>query len=54
MYACERMSIFLVEQYLDFAKACSDRFYIMDRGSIVKHGVIAELDEEAIAKYLTV
>ena len=49
-----RMSIFLVEQYLDFAKACSDRFYIMDRGSIVKHGVIAELDEEAIAKYLTV
>tara|TARA_R110002096_G_scaffold21440_13_gene69533 strand:+ start:19 stop:783 length:765 start_codon:yes stop_codon:yes gene_type:complete len=49
-----RMSIFLVEQYLDFAKAISDRFYIMDRGSIVKHGTIDELDEKAIAKYLTV
>ncbi len=48
------MSIFLVEQYLDFAKAVSDRFYIMDRGSVVKQGGIDELDEEAIARYLQV
>lgn len=48
------MSIFLVEQYLDFAKAVSDRFYIMDRGSVVKTGGIEELDEEAITQYLQV
>ncbi len=48
------MSIFLVEQYLDFAKAVSDRFYIMDRGSVVKHGTIDQLDDAAISQYLQV
>jgi urea transport system ATP-binding protein len=48
------MSIFLVEQYLDFARAVSDHFYIMDRGAVAKHGPIAELDDEAVSKYLQV
>lgn len=48
------MSIFLVEQYLDFARAVSDHFYIMDRGAVVKHGPIADLDDEAVEKYLQV
>ncbi|CAN5426503.1 urea ABC transporter ATP-binding subunit UrtE [soil metagenome] len=48
------MSILLVEQYLDFAKAVGDRFYIMERGSIVRHGAMADLDEETITKYLAV
>ncbi len=48
------MSIFLVEQYLDFARAVSDHFYIMDRGAVVKHGPIADLDDAAVEKYLQV
>ncbi len=49
-----KMSILLVEQYLDFAKAVSDRFYIMERGSVVEKGSIKELSDEIIAKYLSV
>lgn len=49
-----KMSILLVEQYLDFAKSVSDRFYIMERGSVVEKGAIAELTDETIAKYLSV
>ena len=48
------MSIFLVEQYLDFAKEISDYFYIMERGTIVKNGAINELTDEIIETYLSV
>jgi len=48
------MSILLVEQYLDFAKACSDYYYIMERGSIVNKGAISELSDEIIGQYLSV
>nr|WP_269541769.1 MULTISPECIES: urea ABC transporter ATP-binding subunit UrtE [Cerasicoccus] len=49
-----RMSILLVEQYLDFAKSVSDAFYVMDRGMVMAQGDIAELSEEIVTKYLTV
>ncbi|NNM29244.1 MAG: urea ABC transporter ATP-binding subunit UrtE [Akkermansiaceae bacterium] len=48
------LSILLVEQYLDFAKAVSDRFYIMDRGSIMESGPIDRLSEDLISRHLTV
>lgn len=48
------MSILLVEQYLDFAKATADQFCIMERGTSVKSGAIKELSEEVIAQYLSV
>lgn len=48
------MSVILVEQYLDFAKNASDRFYILERGSVVQKGKIDKLDDELIARYLTV
>ena len=48
------LTIILVEQYLDFAKACSDHFYIMDRGTIIEKGTIADLTDELINKHLTV
>ena len=48
------MSILLVEQYLDFAKEVSDYFYIMERGSVVENGAIANLSDELIATYLSV
>jgi urea transport system ATP-binding protein len=50
----KRMSILLVEQYVDFALAVGDHFCIMERGSIVKDGPISQLDEKTAADYLTV
>ena len=38
-----RMSILLVEQYLDFCLEIADRFYVMDRGAIVARGDHAQL-----------
>lgn len=48
------LSIILVEQYLDFAKAASDTFYILDRGSVVLSGESDELTADVIEKHLTV
>ena len=49
-----RIGILLVEQYLDFCLDVGDRFYVMERGSIVAHGAISELGEDIVKKYLTV
>jgi urea transport system ATP-binding protein len=48
------LSIILVEQYLDFAKAASDEFYILDRGSVVLSGESEQLTTAVIDKHLTV
>lgn len=48
------LSIMLVEQYLDFAKAASDEFYILDRGSVVLSGQSEQLTSAVIDKHLTV
>lgn len=48
------LSIILVEQYLDFAKAASDEFYILDRGNVVLNGESEQLTTDVIEKYLTV
>jgi urea transport system ATP-binding protein len=49
-----KMSILLVEQYLDFCLSVGDSFYIMDRGAIVAEGPIALLTDEVVKKHLTV
>jgi len=49
-----KMSILLVEQYLDFCLGVADSFYVMDRGVIVAEGPIANLNEGIVRKYLTV
>jgi len=49
-----RVSILLVEQYLDFALTVADSFYVMERGSIVAGGPIAHLNDDVVKKYLTV
>ena len=49
-----KMSILLVEQYLDFAKELADTFYIMDRGAVVASGAISDLSENVIRAHLTV
>jgi urea transport system ATP-binding protein len=49
-----KISILLVEQYLDFCVSVGDSFYIMDRGAIVAGGPIANLNNEIIQQHLTV
>src|SRR6266481_6318097 len=49
-----RLSILLVEQYLDFCVSVADNFYVMDRGSIVAGGPIANLNQDIVKRYLTV
>ena len=49
-----RISILLVEQYLDFCLSIGDFFHIMDRGSVVARGPIADLNQELVRKHLTV
>jgi urea transport system ATP-binding protein len=49
-----KISILLVEQYLDFARELADSFYIMDRGAIVASGPVADLTDELVRQHLTV
>jgi urea transport system ATP-binding protein len=49
-----KMSILLVEQYLDFCKELADTFAIMDRGAVVVAGPVADLTDEVVKKYLVV
>jgi urea transport system ATP-binding protein len=49
-----KISILLVEQYLDFCLAVGDSFYIMDRGAVVAEGPIAQLNDDIVKKHLTV
>jgi urea transport system ATP-binding protein len=49
-----RISILLVEQFLDFCLGVGDSFYIMDRGAVVAQGPIAHLQDDLVRKHLTV
>ena len=49
-----KISILLVEQYLDFCLEVGDCFYIMDRGSVVAEGLIGHLNDDVVKKHLTV
>lgn len=48
------ISIFIVEQNLDFAFKIASRFYVMEKGSIVKEGVTGDVPVSEIKKYLTI
>jgi urea transport system ATP-binding protein len=49
-----KISILLVEQYLDFCKELADTFAIMDRGAVVCAGTVDGLTDDVVKKYLTV
>jgi urea transport system ATP-binding protein len=49
-----KMSILLVEQYLDFCKELADNFAIMDRGAVVAAGPVAALTDDVVKAHLTV
>ena len=49
-----KMSILLVEQYLDFCRELADVFAIMDRGVIVAAGSVEGLTDAVVKQHLTV
>ncbi|RXF75164.1 urea ABC transporter ATP-binding subunit UrtE [Hansschlegelia zhihuaiae] len=49
-----RLSIVLVEQYLDFATAVADRFLVLSRGRVVDEGGRAEMSRERLSKFMSV
>lgn len=49
-----RMSILLVEQYLDFCKELGDCFAILERGAVAAAGPITALTNDVVREYLTV
>jgi urea transport system ATP-binding protein len=49
-----RLSILLVEQYVDFCRAVADRYYALDRGAVVSSGAIAELTDDVVRTHLQV
>lgn len=48
------VAILIVEQHLDFAWAITERYYVMQRGTVVKSGATASESPEAIAPLLSV
>lgn len=48
------LAILLVEQYVDFCRACGDRFYAMDRGVVTISGTIDALTDEVVKEHLQV
>ena len=48
------MTIFLVEQYFDFAFGLSDYLYLMQRGKIIQEGGRDKLDKKAFKKQLSI
>ncbi len=49
-----KMSILLVEQYLDFCKELADDFAILNRGAVVCAGPVEALTDEVVKAHLTV
>jgi urea transport system ATP-binding protein len=54
VYREENVSVLLVEQKLPFAKRVAERFCLMDRGTLVASGPMAELSDDLVRKHLTV
>jgi len=50
--AAGNVSIFLVEQYLDFASRLADYIYVMEKGTIVLQGKLDALHEADVKRYL--
>jgi urea transport system ATP-binding protein len=48
------LAVLLVEQKLPFARRVADRFYLLERGSVVAAGAIGDLSEELVQRHLVV
>ncbi len=49
-----RRAIVLVEQYLEFARALCDRFYVMEKGAVAWKGERSDFDVEEVKRFLSV
>lgn len=49
-----RMTVLLVEQYYDFAKAIADHYWVMSRGEIVAGGEGANMDADGVRAMIAV
>jgi urea transport system ATP-binding protein len=49
-----RLTVLLVEQFLEFALAVADHCYVLERGEVAQQGAPAGLDEERLREYLAV
>ena len=49
-----RMTILLVEQYLDFALELAEHCVVLSRGEIVLRGRVADLDPAQVRKHLSI
>lgn len=49
-----RMTVVLVEQYVDFVREFGQKFYIMDRGKVVADGGAEELTADLVQQHLSV
>ncbi|HEX4385970.1 MAG TPA: urea ABC transporter ATP-binding subunit UrtE [Myxococcales bacterium] len=50
----KKMTVVLVEQYLDFATALADHYAIVSRGEIVERGLMKDLKPDQVSRYLAV
>jgi len=48
------LTVLLVEQYYDFAKAIADRYWVMSRGEIVAGGAGASMDADGVRELIAV
>ena len=48
------ITVLIVEQYLDFVLGVSDRYYVMDKGSIVLEGMTKEADVSLIQSKMSI
>jgi urea transport system ATP-binding protein len=49
-----RISLLLVEQYLDFAISLADSFVVLSRGSVVESGRTESLSRETLARHIAI
>ena len=49
-----RMSLLLVEQYLDFALSLADEVAVLSRGAIVESGRTDATSREALARHIAI
>jgi urea transport system ATP-binding protein len=54
LYLEEKMSVLLVEQKLPFARRVAERFYLMERGTVVASGGMEALSDDLVRKHLAV
>jgi urea transport system ATP-binding protein len=54
LYTEENVSVLLIEQKLPFARRTAEQFFLMDRGTVVASGKMAELSDDLVRKHLAV